>query len=314
MRVGIIHRPGATSGGDWIAANNYAYELRNLGMDVNLIPADDFQSFLSCDFLHLYAACSPDWGLPAAREVKRLGKPLIVSPFWWPRDERQAYYGYAGKDLVRGYTEAVAKTLSLADVLFTVTMSEAVECWKLVPRVNVKVIGIGCANPPIMEDVERHDVVVSIGRIEPHKNQLMTVRAAKRLGFPVILAGEIANPEYWEVIQREGWDVKHFIPNEKQKWLLLAGSRVHALPSFFENPGLVHSEAALTFTPSVMGGHGCEPEFFGEYGIYCDPTDLDDITEAIAEAWDRETAWWAEIPEWRDVAWSGYSWMVYHGQ
>jgi hypothetical protein len=114
MRLAILHRPGGAAGGDLIAANAYARELKSLGAEVELIPANNLQDFSRFDFVQLYAACSPDWGLEAAREVTLQGIPLIVSPFWWSRSERQAFYGQPG-DLYDGYTEAVAETLRMAN-------------------------------------------------------------------------------------------------------------------------------------------------------------------------------------------------------
>lgn len=309
MKIIILHRPDTVLGGDMIALRRYAGELTALGVDVELRPATQLNDLCRADFVHLWAACSPDWGLPAAREAKRQGARLIVTPFWWSRAERLAFYQHKG-DVAPGYTEAVGETLRLADVLFTVTMSEVVECWKLAPRTAVHVVPMGFDEPPVMAQ-PTEDYVLCIGRIEPHKNQFMLAAACHHLGLRLILLGEERNG--YAAAIREHYPQTEFVTdaNDATKWDLLSHARVHALPSFFENPGLVHGEAALLGIPAVMGSHGCEPEFFGQGGIYCNPTNLDDIAQAIIAAWNRPRQRWAVLPTWKQAAGSAMLWMEY---
>ena len=300
MRILILHRPDARGGGDLVALNGYANALRRMGVEIELRWADQVGEIYPFDFVHLWAACSPDWGLPAANEVKRNGGVLIVTPFWRSRAERQAYYGQAGQDLAPGYTDAVAATLALADYLFVVTMSEAVECWKLAPRAHAWVIGMGCDKPAVQAQ-PAEDYVVCVGRVEPHKNQLSLACTCKALGVRLELVGAIANFEYARMCKEAGAHLCGELA-EQERLDLLSHARVHALPSFFENPGLAHAEAALMGIPGVMGNRGCEPEFFGPSGVYCDPTNPDDIASAIAEAWHRPRKQWAHVPSYDDMA------------
>lgn len=300
MKILILHRPNAQSGGDMTALNGYAGALSRLDVDVELRGADQVGEIYPFDFVHLWAACSPDWGLPAAREVRRLGGVLIITPFWWSRAERQTYYGQAGQDIAPGYTNAVAATLARADYLFVVTMSEAVECWKLAPRVRIWAIGMGCDKPTVQAQ-PAEDYVICVGRVEPHKNQLSLAYACKALGMRLELVGAIAHPEYARMCEEAGAHLCGELP-ESERLDVLSRARVHALPSFFENPGLAHAEAALMGIPGVLGNRGCEPEFFGPSGIYCDPTKPDDIESALAEAWRHPRRQWANVPSYDDMA------------
>lgn len=308
MKIILLHRPNATSGGDFVALNGYANALSKAAVTVELRPADNPGDLSTADFVHLWAACSPDWGLPAALEAKRQGARLIITPFWWSRAERQAFYGRAGQDLVPGYTEGVAQTLQLADVLFPVTMSEAQQCWLLAPRAKVHVVPMGVDIPPTAPQPPG-DYVLCIGRIEPHKNQLLLARACLMLGVGLVLIGARGDTRYANYLteyENVSWrgDV-----TDEAKYGLLACARVHALPSFFENPGLVHGEAALLGVPAVMGNRGCEPEFYGAGGIYCDPTSVDDIASAIVEAWGRPRGQWAYVPTWEEAARKALQWL-----
>jgi SAM-dependent methyltransferase len=183
-------------------------------------------------------------------------------------------------------------------------MSEAVECWKLAPRARVWVIGMGCDKPAV-EAQPAEDYVICVGRVEPHKNQLSLAQACKALGVRLELVGALAHPEYAMMCKAAGAHLCGELP-EPERLDLLARARVHALPSFFENPGLAHAEAALMGIPGVLGNRGCEPEFFGPSGVYCDPTDPDDIASAIREAWHHPRRQWASVPtydEMANVAW-----------
>jgi glycosyltransferase involved in cell wall biosynthesis len=292
-----------------VALHGYSKALSALGVNVELRPANETTDLWRADFVHLWAACSPDWGLPAAQAAKEQGCTLIITPFWWNREERLRFYG-DGDDVVPGYTPAVGETLRLADVLFVITMSEAVECWKLAPGVPAHVIGMGFDRPPI-EAQEPEDFVLCMGRVEKQKNQHSLAAVCKHLGLPLVLLGGARGP-YADMI-REHYPEVTFVDHLEgvEKWKLLARARIHACPSFFENPGIVHGEAALLGIPAVMGGHGCEPEFYGQGGIYCDPTDGNDIARAVIEAWNRPRQKWANVPTWEQVASRGLAWLNY---
>lgn len=309
MTIIFLHRPNATAGGDFVALNGYTNALKEAGVTVELRSADNPGDLTTADYVHLWAACSPDWGLRAAHETKRQGARLIITPFWWSRAERQAFYGKPGQDLVPGYTEAVAHTLRLADVLFPVTMSEAQQCWLLAPRARVHIVPMGVDRPQI-EQQPAEDYVLCIGRIEPHKNQFSLTKACEMLGVQLSFVGAKGDKRYADYIINEYAHVSWFgNVTDGVKYDLLSRARVHALPSFFENPGLVHGEAALLGVPSVMGNRGAEAEHWGAGGIYCDPTSVDDIAAAINEAWRRPRGQWAHVPTWEESAWYALQWL-----
>ncbi len=312
-RVCLIHRPGANSGGDWVALQAYAEALQIQGWQYALRPADRIGDLSGFDYAHLWAACSPDWGLNAAIEVKRQGKPLIITPFWWSRDERQAFYGRAGQDLTAGYTPGVAETLKRADVLFTVTESEARQCWELAPNVKAWIVPMGTEARLGLVAQPVENFVLSIGRIEPHKNQLTLAKVCKMLGYKLILFGKVVHRQYADMILSLGHPIYQAADlSETMKWKLLSHCRVHALPSFFENPGLVHGEALALGIPAVMGGHGCETEFYKENGIYCDPTQITDVARALKVGWERQRQAPAKLPTWIDAANRAIEWMEAH--
>ena len=309
MKICILHRPNAMSGGDWVALTGYGAGLRDHGVEVDLRSANDIGSLKDFDYVHLWAACSPDWGLPAAREAKRQGKKLIITPFWWSRDKRQEFYGRKGLDLVEGYTPAVAETLKLADALFTVTRSEAEQCLMLAPDATCLIVPVGIDNP-IQAGPEPDHYILCVGRIEPHKNQHSLAAACNQLGHRLVLLGQTMSEGYTDLVRdKGGWVVDLREGGDLLKAQLLARARVHALPSFFENPGLVHMESLAAGVPSVMGSWGTEPEFFSGLGQFCDPSSVNSIAEAIEIAWKLKRVRPAIFKTWSEVAEIALKWM-----
>lgn len=308
MKILILHRPTDIPGGDLLTVAEYAKALRKLDVEVDTRSADELGGDWSeYDFIHLWAACSPDWGLPVAMEAEKQEKPLIITPSWWGREIRQWFYGHAGEDLAENYTPAVAETLKRANVFFCCTMSEAVECWKLAPGVSALARMMG--HPPLNVEVqEPEDYVLCLGRIEAHKNQQTLAQACKMIGVKLICAGHINHPQIADLAVQQGAEIReHLEFDEAMK--LLSKARVHALPSFSETPGLANMEAAMLGVPGVMGTVGAEPEFFGDGGIYANPWDANSIAVAITQAWEKPRRPWATIPEWRTVAVKAREWM-----
>jgi glycosyltransferase involved in cell wall biosynthesis len=306
MRLILLYRPGDTLGGDQTATHAYARELRNLGVEVVERPAHEPGCLDQADFVQLWAACSPDWGLSAAYTVREAGKRLIVTPEWWGRELRQKFYFHDGEDLAPGYTQAVAQTLALAEVLFTATMSEAQECWKLVPRAKVHVVGHGC-DPVKITPQASDDFVCCAARVEKHKNQVFLAHACRELGKPLILVGPIQNEAYAAAARGLGAETVGALEHASAlQWM--ARARVHALVSFSESVGLATMEALQLGVPCVCGKVGAQVEYFGTKVTYADPTDWRDIAAAIGEAWDRPRVPQA-VQGWYQVACKAWDWM-----
>lgn len=306
MRGLIVHRPGSEPGGDVAMAQGYAAALDRLGIEAELAPAGAEPEVNTFDFIHLWAACSPDWGYNVAYSAVQKEIPLIITPMWWGRERRQRHYGMGGYDLFPGYTQQVGAILSMASVLFVPTMSEAVECWKIAPNVPVVKTGLSCRQPQV-DSFGTFDFVLCLGRIERHKNQHMLAAACQTLGYTLVCAGTIFNQDVAQRVRESGGQII-----EQMQWQaamnLLNTARVHALPSFSESGGAANMEACLLGIPAVMGDT-TEPEFFGDGGIYCTPTDFNSVCRALELAWSRPHGQWAKFPTWDEVAQRAATWL-----
>ena len=136
--------------------------------------------------------------------------------------------------------------------------------------------------------------VLSIGRIEPRKNQMMLVHACKTLGLPCVLIGRPYDRYYAQKVFKELKNAKiqymyirYLRPDSNMLISAYLNARTVALPSTFETPGLVALEAASLGRTVVVTKIGSAPEYFKENAYYVDPEDKDNVTKGIQKAWEN---------------------------
>jgi glycosyltransferase involved in cell wall biosynthesis len=137
------------------------------------------------------------------------------------------------------------------------------------------------------------DFVLYAGRIEPRKNVLGLIRAVLSLGLPLAVIGEAPAEAraYFEQCRIEGGDLVRWFKATRHDDPLLASayaaSRVFAMPSWFETPGLAALEAALAGAALVITKFGSTQEYFGDRVEYAHPGRIAGIARAIARSWSQ---------------------------
>lgn len=130
--------------------------------------------------------------------------------------------------------------------------------------------------------------VLGIGRIETRKNQLMLAAAARKHGLSLVLAGDIADENYADLIKRFGGPDVYLLGRLSTETGLLqsamAAASAVALPSWAEGTPLSGLEALAAGKNVVLSNQPNLREHFGEAVEYCDPHDIDDIGRKIADA------------------------------
>lgn len=140
---------------------------------------------------------------------------------------------------------------------------------------------------------DRREGVVYCGRIEPHKNQLNLIKAAKIVKTPLVLVGPTHpdHPDYYAACLREadGQNVK-FVGMKTQEELvsLYNSAKVHVVPSWWETTGLVSLESTLCGCSVVSTSKGFASEYLSKNAQYCDPGSVSDIARAIKSALGRQ--------------------------
>ncbi len=129
------------------------------------------------------------------------------------------------------------------------------------------------------------DCIVCAARIEGRKATLNLVKAVKGTNYKLVLVGNESQNQkkYVEEVRKEAGDNVYFlgsIPHNDLKDLYEV-SRVHALVSWMETPGLSSLEAAAMGCNIVVTKKGDTYDYFGDYAFYCEPDDINSIKHAI---------------------------------
>lgn len=130
------------------------------------------------------------------------------------------------------------------------------------------------------------DFVLCVGRIEPMKNQAMLAYALRDTGRKLVLMGAAPDPAYLALCKHWGGENFVHIPNQPQAMVASAykAASCHALPSWWEVPGLATIEAAAAGCPVVASDCGTIRYHLAEAVHYCDPADPDSIRSAVLAA------------------------------
>jgi len=260
--------------------------------------------------LHLFGMSRE--GLELATLARSRGVPVVLSPICWyeplalwalePTTTRKlrALGAWSLRRVVPGLPSWRRTLLRMADRILPNSDAEAHQLARLFgvapARFSIVPNGVlpdfGWSTPDLFhEHVGEFEFVLFVGRIEPRKNPLGVIRAARRLGLPLVIVGE-APPrfeDYERLCRREGGErVVWLEPRDHQDPLLVsayAAARVFALCSWFETPGLSALEAALAGAAVVVTPHGSTRSYFGDYAIYARPNRPEEITSAISKAW-----------------------------
>jgi glycosyltransferase involved in cell wall biosynthesis len=135
------------------------------------------------------------------------------------------------------------------------------------------------------------DYLLCVGRLETRKNQLMLLYALEDDERPIVFVNSTTvEPEYeglCKQIRRRGPTI---FTGRVSRGLLNAAYReaaAHALPSWYELPGLVTLEAAWRGCPVVAPDWGTLRSYLGDGVDYCEPHDPASIRQAVQSALER---------------------------
>ncbi|MCA9669715.1 MAG: glycosyltransferase, partial [Myxococcales bacterium] len=160
----------------------------------------------------------------------------------------------------------------------------------------VDVVRVGFS-PPALDDIDApsaardfverfgvEDFVLCVGRLENRKNQLTLLAALADEDVPLVFVdSQTPQPAYAELCKRWPRRAPTIFTGRISRAELhgaFRAARVHALPSWFELPGLVTLEAAWHGVNVVAGSWGTVAEYMGDNVFLCEPDDLDSVRAA----------------------------------
>lgn len=323
IRVLMQNRPNALSqpGGDTVLMNHTKAALEKRGVDVTL-DLEGGQDPRNFDIVHLFNFALPEYTKALAERAWKYGVPFVVSTLCedisifhsQSRTWAEFLVGYVfGGQNADWYTQNLPDlgavpvansfdnhwTAERAAMLFSNGSVESQTLRRLYPQCGeIREIKLGYqvgtqaqeANPDLfIQKYGIKDFVFCVGRLESRKNQLGLLKAMEDSELPLVIAGGgfSYQPDYEKAVRQFKRRGKTIIVDRLSDQLLAsayAAARVHALPSWYELPGLVSLEAAYHGCNVVVTRNGTALDYFGDKAFYCDPNNEASILEAVNRA------------------------------
>ena len=283
--------------------------LERLGVGVTLFESWAEFRKETVDLVHLFGANIGTYHL--AREMHKLGIPIVVSPIFFTRRAAPFVRSIAAVDsLVRRYAHGVwtdyglvKEICSWARAAVPNTSGEAylLERGLGVPREKITVVPNGVeerfyrADPNLFKkQYGLEGFILNVGHIGPErKNVLRLIQALEKINCPAVIIGRIEDNEYGRACLESAKKnprllILDNIPHESELLAsAFAACDVFALPSYYETPGIAALEAALAGAKIVITKNGGTKDYFGEYAQYVEPTSAELIGHGIVTALNR---------------------------
>ena len=336
-RVSLFTVPG----GDTVQMVETARALQRREVDAH-VTVDVDADPRGFDLVHLFNLGRVQESAHLARRAVDAGVPVVLSPIYWDTSEFERR-GHSGARaaicrvlpldaaerlrgvwryladgernpatwqlVVRGWRRLQRYVLSVASCLLPNSAAELELLRREFGPLPCPMVVVPNGVTPEFGETAEHDRsgVACVGRIEPRKNQLRLVRALQDTDYDMTLVGAPApnHHGYLTRVLRGGgarvkW-LKHMTHTEIRQ--VLSRTKVHALPSWFETPGLASLEAAAAGCAIVVSDRGSTREYFGDDAHYCDPADGISIRDAVKCAYDSSA-----MPGLRQRVLSAFTW------
>ncbi len=297
-------------GGGEIQFIKTAEGLRKLGVDIETVPVSQRGLPVLVHFFGSNGALFNDF----ARNLRYNYKiPYIVSTIFFSspsKNTEKIYVNYARLLIKYGLEKCIPRKgfrelpffLRNASLLLPNTRAEANVIKQFFPFINedkIRIVPNGVDEQFANADgnlFRKHynidyDFVLNVARLESRKNQLSLIKALKGTGLKLIFIGnQSVYPEYTKACFNEADDNVLFINELSHNDPLLASayaaSKVFALPSNEETPGISALEAALAGSTVAVTRVGGAQEYFIGFAKYINPNSIKDIRDNILSAWE----------------------------
>jgi len=320
LKVAMQNRPNSLEapGGDTVVMQHLKSELEKLGIIV------DFNFTLEgigqYDIVHIFNFVLPEMVKVYGENAVRQNKPFIITSLYedWPlflNPSFKSYYlfkEYIERGQPRNAFDEIFAPLKrlkphiradngynvrLAGGIIPSGVREAQRIKNDYPFArNVTPIYLGCNITEHKGDAELFvketglkDFVLCVGRLETRKNQLMLLKALEEEDVPVVFVtgGFTYQGKYAELCQRfvrRGRTI--FLGRLSDEMLVSAylAAKVHALPSWYELPGMVSVEAAHYDCNVVASPWGTIEDYLGAFAYYAEPDNPEEIRSAVMRA------------------------------
>ena len=232
------------------------------------------------DLVHLnnYAQVCGDWECPTISVFHSCVQT------WW-----QAVKGTSAPAQWHQYTETVKSSLQCSDVVVTPSraiLEKAVSTHGFTSETRVIHNGRDLSFP---EKKQKENIIFCIGRIwDEGKNLLMLAKVARKLPWPIYIAGNNTNPSTGKTIEVENVTFLGSLSEAEMKdWIQRAA--IFVSPTKYEPFGLAILEAAEAGCALALSNIETLQEIWEEAALYFDPQDRDAAEAQIMKLIEDET-------------------------
>lgn len=288
--------------------------LRTLGVEVD-INDGDITDYSIYDIVHLFNLTRMGETYKYYKQAHRQKKNIVITPIYWNLNE---YYRYMNNleniklwEKCKPYREEIIKGCKI------IYPNSELEKNLLSTDFNINlpcnIIHHGAEieheETPLYNLKDRYNLsnyVLCVARITPQKNQLALARACSKLGFNLVLIGNINDNEYfrecmaYKNVTYLGFMDRYNIYNAYRF------SKLHVLPGFCETPGLSSLEAAASGCNIVSTNEGSAKEYFKDMAEYINPYDDETILLALEKGISRRKS-----DELKNFVLKNYNWYKY---
>ncbi len=283
--------------------------LEELGVNVTLYDSWKELKKGDVDLVHLFGANIGSYHL--AREIHKLGIPMVVSPIFFSRHSAPFLRAASGlqrlsRSFVRGaWTDygILSEICSWAAAVLPNTEAEGrlLRAGLGVRAGTMTVVPNGveerfrAATPDLfVGKYGVRDFVLNVGHVGPgRKNVLMLIHALAKINVPSVIIGRIEDNDYGRACVAEAKKNPRILlldaieNDDPMLASAYAACDVFVLPSLFETPGIAALEAALAGAKVVITKYGGTEEYFAAGADYVEPSSWELIHHGIVTALNR---------------------------
>jgi len=281
--------------GDTIQIVSTGQALKNLGIEVHL-SADPNIDLSPYDLVHIFNITRIKESYMFFLNAQKQAKKVVISPIYWPPNSYLKREGASSNALAvwKHMRPMRARLLGECDLLLPNSQIEMEvlqqDFLKLAPY-QVAPNGfpdsfIG-ATPQLFRkqfpDLPE-EFILCAARISPRKNQHWLAKTCQELDLPLVLLGPINDQNYYKSVT-DFSNVTHI--GTLQGELLASAysaAKAHALPSWFETPGLSSLEASACETVVISTDQGSPKEYFQDMALYVHPLDDTSLRTALEQS------------------------------
>jgi glycosyltransferase involved in cell wall biosynthesis len=293
MNILFLARPDLSNvkAGDTVQIEKLRAALNKMGVSVEL-STDLKPSLKKYDLVHCFNMLRIDSCISQCRWVKDRGKPLILTPIYW---DMQEYLAYNYPDKLKWWNLQQKKRYKLLKMIDLLAPNGEREYKQIKKKFSLslpyKIIYNGVEEDYIKKKPEylrgiKRDIILSVGRNHPRKNQLNMIKALNKTKVPIVFIGNVNDRQYYRLCQEEANECIKFIDHidrEKLKEYYLR-AKTHLMVSWYDTPGLVNLEAGLAGCNLVVTSRGTTYEYFKDKASYCAPNDLEQIRRKVEKS------------------------------